>query len=476
MLIFDAKTTVVVLITLPLLVAAVSLFKKRSDYVFNIFSLLIGALYILLLSSTPIDNTPIEIAPLLVFSLDKYSWLYVLLIGICWFITMIYSYDYTLYNFQEKSRKFHAYLGIVISALTASGLSGSLFTLFIFYVISIPLTYPLLTIRQTMDSKQVGKMYLLSTLLPSFVILLPAILIIVYYSGNYNFSSGAYANIRDNEGLSSLLLLMFIWGFSKNSVAPFHFWLPKTSHAPAPVSALIHSVAAVQTGSIALIKIGVYVFGMDYLYQLNSYFFQTGWLTYLCGFTALYTAYKAYQTDDIKKRFSYSTVGQLSYIITAILIGTKTSIMGAMLHILTHSFAKMSLFYVAGYYNSFYGTVKTYRIAKIAPRTRWLVFTIGISGLSIAGFPFMAGYYSKDYMLLEEIHTKHYAAAIFLLLGSVINILYILPIIKAGIFGKIDEDIKIHPIPPGMKLAIFLCVAIVISFSFYTYYLIRFLN
>src|SRR5690606_8792478 len=130
-------------------------------------------------------------------------------------------------------------------------------------------------------------------------------------------------------------------------------------------------------------------------------------------------------TQNLKERFSFSTVGQLSYIITAILIGTEVSMHGAMLHIVTHAIAKLTLFFCAGAYLTSFGSVQAAHVAAAIPGRRWLGLTAIVSGLSISGFPFLAGYYSKDIMLLEEIHRHHYFAAAFLLAGSFLNFVYI---------------------------------------------------
>ncbi len=263
---------------------------------------------------------------------------------------------------------------------------------------------------------------------------------------------------------------------------PFHLWLPKSSFAPAPVSALVHTVGAVQTGTIAILKLGHFVYGEEYLYQLNNSFFLTGWVTYLCGGTALYTAYRAWKTTNLKERFSFSTVGQLSYILTAILIGTPAAHLGAILHIITHSLAKMTLFFNAGIFSTSYQATETYEVGKIAPSLPWIIASSGIAGLSITGFPFLAGYYSKDLMLIEEIHTHHYAAAVFLLFGSLINFFYIFPIIKAGFWPHIQniffkKDLKFavirHQLKPSMVLATAITTGGVLLFSRYIYIVAR---
>lgn len=75
-----------------------------------------------------------------------------------------------------------------------------------------------------------------------------------------------------SHGKASIILALIIVGLSKNCVAPFHLWLPTVSIAPAPVTAMIHSVASVQVGSIVLFKIAKYVYGMELLRELSDHF------------------------------------------------------------------------------------------------------------------------------------------------------------------------------------------------------------
>lgn len=408
-----------------------------------------------------------------VFLADKYSCLFAIIVNFAWLVTTIYSYSFIKYGFQEKAREFHFFLSLALTMVLATGFAGNMMTLFVFYIASIPFIYPLITLRATKEAKQAGKIYLQSTLIPALVIFLPATLLIYRELGHFDFGDAIPDNLIHQPIFASILLAMFIIGMSKNCVIPFNNWLPRTMLAPAPISALIHSVAAVKSGSIALIKIAVYVYGLEFLHKLSSKPYLAGSLTYLCGITALYAAYMAFRVNNLKTRLSYSTVSQLSYIITAILIATPTAILGALLHILTHSVAKITLFFIAGFYNCVYGTTDVNEIRKIAPYSKWLVACFGICGLSIAGFPLFAGYLSKDLMLIEELHSGNYAAALFLIAGSIINIFYIAPIIKAGFWSHKDPGFNIKPIPIGMKIAVTICMITLFLLSSYTYYLIR---
>ena len=450
--------------------------KRHNRVLFYGIALTISIMDVVLCFYCPL-GTRIILDPIpFLFIVDKFSKIFLLLISFSWLISIIYCFEFTKYHFQQKTTQFFLYLNILLTVVMLNASAGNMLTLFVFYFLGIPLTYPLIKIRGTSASKISAIKFLRQTLWPSLLILLPAALSVMAHVGNGPFASMKTLGAEQVSPLvGGILLAMFIVGISKNSVFPFHTWLPSTSPAPAPVSGLIHSIGTVKTGSIAIIKLAVYVFGLDYLQLLTSSFFTGGWICYLCGFTSLYTAYQALKTDDLKQRFGYSTVGQLSYIILAILTGSVNGIFAATLHIVTHGIAKSCLFYVAGFYNSVYKTVKVSEIGKIMPHTRFVAFVIAVCGLSITGFPFLAGFYSKDLMLLEEWNGHYYASAVFLVIGSFINILYIIGPIK-NVFNKQSEQVEKKPMPISMFITFVICVALIIGGNFYVPYIILFIK
>lgn len=453
---------IMAIILLPLLGALLTPIKKQNRKTYYLVTLFVSLFQLFIIIVTPI-NEQVEFG-FIEFMCDKYSWIFALTINISWIISIIYTYSYSKYNFQNQALKFYIYLHLTLFAVFANALAENLLTIFVFYILGILFTYPLLVLRHDEKSIKASRKYLIQTLIPPFVLVLPAIIITTQYLGTNSFSSiQTFQDISLNPYLAFLLLAMFVIGFSQNSIFPFHTWLPTLHRTPAPVSALIHSVAAVHAAPMAIIKVTTYIFGLDFIHFLTSHLFTGGMLIHLCGFTAIYTAYKAYKSNDLKERISYSTVGQLMYILIGILMGTPISMLGATLHILTHSIAKSGLFYAAGYFNSVHHTLNTAEIGKIAPNARVLVVFIAICGLSITGFPFLAGYYSKDTMLLEEIHLGHYTSVFYLLAGSVMNFFYILPIIKAG-FRKKTSATPVH-IPGNMKLVFIIIAAFILSFS-----------
>ena len=326
-------------LSIPLIYKAIYKLRTRRIYLHLIQGLIPLINIILLFPAFGITKTW-AIGSFEVFYLDKYAWLFLMLINLGWIITLIYSYSFTRYNFRNQQDRFYMMMAQVLVCTMGSALAGNLIVMFIFYVAGILLTYPLVKFRGTNEAKDSAIFYLKSTLGPAFLIFLPALIGVIYLGGFHNFSDGHLTGLVAHETISSFLLVCFVIGISQNAVMPFHKWLPMTAISPAPVSALIHSIAAVKTGSIAILKIAVYVYGLPFLHELTSHIFPGNLLFYLLGTTAVIAAWKALKTPNLKMRFAYSTVSQLAYIITAILVATPISIMAAVLHVITHSFSK----------------------------------------------------------------------------------------------------------------------------------------
>jgi multicomponent Na+:H+ antiporter subunit D len=467
----DPVSMALLLLTWPLLLNLLTIAKtkfKSSFYALSILST--GGMAFAAFSYGPTD-APIRLGRWISFSLDSSSWMFVIVIYTCWCMTLLYSIGYIKSHLSLKAESFHRYMNATLGFAIGAGMANNFFTLLFFYCASILTIVPLLTLRGDEPASRAAKFYIHSVLWPVLLIALPAIAL--NFPLDASFDSISIQQLGWSHGKASLILALIVIGLSTNCVAPFHLWLPRTSIAPAPVTAMIHSVASVQVGSVALLKVGKHVYGEPLLGEFCGRFGDTGWLLYLCGFTSLYTAYRAWKAQNLKERFSFSTVGQLSYIITAILIGTQQSTQGAMLHIVTHSIAKLNLFFFAGACLTCFGSVHAPQVANGIPGKRWLGVTAVLSGLSICGFPLLIGFHSKDMMLLEEVQRHQYSAAAFLLLGSLLNFVYIYPLIRATIRKPPATPPLSNPLPGTMTSAICLCTALIILMSLCPFLLLK---
>lgn len=469
-----------IIILLPLLEILTGGFARKYKKLHEITICLISIVSLIFSISLPISDAIyfIDFGFIkLKFMCDIYSYFFGILVNLVWIITNLYSYSYTSLSIHHhKINEFFKYLSLSIFCVAGICYSGDLITTVIFATLLTLITSPLIVQNATKEAVKARELYLITHLGSTIIFLIPAILAIWYFTGNLDYAKNNLLSSLNEDYLASAILFFFIFGISKNCLIPFHNWIIKTTVAPTPVSGLLHSVAAVKSGSIMILKVIIYIFGVNYIQKLTSNFFTGGWIFYLCGITAIYAACRAWKTQNVKHRFAYSTISQLSYILSSFMMATPLAITAGTLHIVSHSICKIVLFYISGIFSAVYGVYSTSEAAKLAPHIKFWIACLAFCGASIIGFPFLPGSFGKDYMIIEDLHTHHYASFIFLVAGSLINILYIYPIVKAGFFTKEPVEMKLQTIPFTMKLAIVIGILIAISMSLFINPLITFFN
>ena len=180
---------------------------------------------------------------------------------------------------------------------------------------------------------------------------------------------------------------------SKSGQFFLHTWLPDAMAGPTPVSALIHAATMVVAGVYLIARLyGVFFHGL----QIGGSSINA--LAIVGGITTLVGASMAFVQDDIKKVLAYSTISQLGYMTLALGVGAWTA---AVFHLTTHAFFKACLFLGAGSVShavhSFDMKKDMGGMRKFMPTT-YKTFLIG--SLALAGLPPLAGFWSKDEILL----------------------------------------------------------------------------
>lgn len=174
----------------------------------------------------------------------------------------------------------------------------------------------------------------------------------------------------------------------KSAQVGLHTWLPDAMEGPTPVSALIHAATMVTAGVFLLLR-------TSFIIDLSL--FTSSLIIFIGAVTALFGASVAVFQNDIKKVVAYSTCSQLGYMVFACGIGAYPV---AMFHLFNHAFFKALLFLSAGSVIHGFGDEQDMRkmggLHQIMPFT-YLCFLIG--SLSLMGFPFLTGFYSKDFII-----------------------------------------------------------------------------
>jgi NADH-quinone oxidoreductase subunit L len=197
----------------------------------------------------------------------------------------------------------------------------------------------------------------------------------------------------------------------KSGQFPLHTWLPDAMAGPTPVSALIHAATMVVAG----VFLGARLFPVFF----EGFSIGSGGINFMAaigGITVIIGAALAFVQDDIKKVLAYSTVSQLGYMVMALGVGAWVA---AIFHLFTHAFFKANLFLGAGSvshsgsHHSFDMKTDMGGLRRYMPETFW-TFVIGTAALC-GIFP-LAGFWSKDEIL---VNAKHNGFALFLVVGLV---------------------------------------------------------
>jgi multicomponent Na+:H+ antiporter subunit D len=375
-----------------------------------------------------------EIVPGLSVSLkvEPLGMIYALVASTLWIVNSIYSIGYMRGNNEPRQTTFYICFAIAIASAISIAFSKNLITLFLSYEILTLSTYPLVTHKATDEARKSGRKYLLLLIGTSMALLLPAIIITAAIAGTADFTAGGILAGKLTPILLSSLLALYVFGIGKAAVMPVHFWLPAAMVAPTPVSALLHAVAVVKAGVFSILKIVVYIFGVDTLTSSNA----ADWLIWIPAGTILLASLIAMTKDNLKARLAYSTVSQLSYIVTGALLATSAGVIGSGMHIAMHAVGKITLFFCAG---AIYVAAHKTEISELnglgrAMPLTFAAFTIGT--LSIIGLPPFGGTWSKWYLALGAIEADKLAIVAILMISSLLNIAYLLPIPFKAFFGK----------------------------------------
>jgi multicomponent Na+:H+ antiporter subunit D len=383
----------------------------------------------------------VELFPgvMLGFKVEPLGMLFALVAAGLWPITSLYAIGYMRAHHEENQTRFFVCFAVAIAAALAIAFSRNLLTLFIFYEVLSLSTYPLVTHHGTPEAKRAGRIYLGILLTTSVVFMLLAILWTWSVAGTTEFTAGGI--LRDSELPREhvwMLLALFAFGAGKAALMPFHRWLPAAMVAPTPVSALLHAVAVVKAGVFTVMKVVVFIFGVDYLAETNA----SDWLVGVASFTMIAAACVAMTKDNLKARLAYSTISQLSYIVLGAALVTNYSVLGGGMHIAMHAVGKITLFFVAG--ALLVGPHKA-NISDMAGLGRKMPWTFGaflIGSASIIGLPPLGGSWSKWYLVLGAVDAGQPLVVGVLMLSSLLAIGYLLPVVTTAFFAapKAGDD------------------------------------
>ena len=366
------------------------------------------------------------------FEVEPLGMLFAALASMLWIVNSVYSIGYMRGNGERHQTRFYACFAISLAAAMGVAFAGNLLTLFLCYEILTVSTYPLVAHKGDQATIRSARVYLGILMGTSISLFLPAILWTYGIADTLDFVPGGILESKIPGPAVGFLLALYVFGIAKAAIMPVHRWLPAAMVAPTPVSALLHAVAVVKAGVFSITKVITYIFGLDFLAAEPS----AEWLTPLASFTILAASAVALAQTNLKRMLAYSTISQLSYIIMAAAVLKPLSEIGAAVHMMSHAFGKITLFFAAGAIYVAAKKTELYQLHGIGRRMPWTMAAFTIGALSMIGVPPTAGFVSKWYILGGALEGGS-LLAVFTLIGStVLNAAYFLPIIYRAWFRE----------------------------------------
>ncbi|MDU8928837.1 proton-conducting transporter membrane subunit [Alisedimentitalea sp. MJ-SS2] len=371
----------------------------------------------------------------LAFHVEPLGLMFALIASGLWILTHLYGIGYMRGNNESHHARFFAAFSLAIAATMGLAFSANMFTLFLFYELLTISTYPLVAHKGTPEAMRGARTYLGILMGTSIALLLVAVIWTWAVTGTLDFQLGGILEGSVNGLMVPILLGLYAFGIGKAALMPFHRWLPAAMVAPTPVSALLHAVAVVKAGVFTMLKVGVYIFGIDFLAETGA----SEWLMWLAAFSIVAASVVALTKDNLKARLAYSTVSQLSYITLGMALATSMGVIGGGMHIAMHAMGKITLFMCAG---SIYVATHKTNISQMSGLGRampvtFIAFFVG--ALSIIGLPPLGGSWSKWLLIMGAASVEQWVMIGVLMASSLLNVAYLLPLVGKGFFLKGDE-------------------------------------
>jgi multicomponent Na+:H+ antiporter subunit D len=383
------------------------------------------------------------------YVLDPLSAYLAVIIALIGLLVTIYPVDAAFDVRPAKGVPLYPLVLLLLTGLMGVVLSGDLFHLFVFLEIYAISTYGLVSLGGDRGVFAALRYLLLGTVGSGLYLL--GVGFLYFSTGTLNMADMAeqLPAIADSPTVLGAMALIVIGLALKMALFPLHVWLPDAhSYSPPGVAALLAAVQ-VKAGAYGLIRILFDVFGPAYTGEGLPVSIA---LTYFGLAGILVGSVLAIQQTDIKRMLAYSTVAQLGYIGVGIGLATPLALVGALLHVLNHAVMKSGLFLVAGGIIQRTGLKSIPRFSGLGKRMPLTMTGFAIAGLSMAGVPPTAGFFSKFYLVWGAIELGNWLVAVVVVFSSLLTVVYFLRLFERIFVAEPEEAVVIDATEPSARI------------------------
>ncbi|MGM9593040.1 MAG: complex I subunit 5 family protein [Candidatus Onthomonas sp.] len=380
----------------------------------------------------------------LVFGFDECGRIFGVLFAAIFLLAGIFSLEYMEHD--HAPGRYNAFFLLTLWAMLGLAMARNLFTYYMCYELMTVLSLPLVIHEGTEGAQKAGMKYLGYSLFGASLALFGFFLLGSFCSST-DFIPGGTLSETGLLHQPMLLIAAFclLLGFGcKAGIMPLHFWLP-TAHpvAPAPASAVL-SATITKAGVLGILRVIYYLISPEAL--------RGTWVQYTMLTLALCTVFSgsmlAFKEKLLKRRFAWSTVSQVSYVLFGLFLLTADGLQGAILQVVFHAVCKTALFLTAGAIIHHTGCTYVDQLDGVGRRMPVLLGCYTLASLSLIGIPPFAGFVSKWQLVtagLAALPGFGLAGGIVLLTSALLTAGYLLPITINGYFKHGENDGRLRP-------------------------------
>jgi multicomponent Na+:H+ antiporter subunit D len=448
------KYSILLPVLLPFVAAPLFLIRRfysgRALRVLTYASVLTTSVMTLLLALL-YDGDALELARLtdnltLGLNADGMTRVFGCIVAVLWPITTLYGFDYLQYD--RRKARFFSFFVLSYGATLGVVFSANLVTMYFFYELLTLSTLPLVMHRMDDRARYAGKRYMLYSVGGASLGFVALVFFANFGGANAYFTLGGMLDPALTAGHETLLRTVFtlaFFGFGvKAAIMPLSAWLPAASVAPTPVTALLHAVAVVKAGAFACIRLTYYSFGTKIVRGTFAQYIPMA----AAIFTIVYGSARALRTNHLKRRFAYSTVSNLSYILLAVTLMSDAGLTAAATHMVSHAFVKIALFFCVGAALEREGAEYLDQIEGIGRRMPVTFGCFVVASAALIGLPPLPVFFSKwaiGEAAMELSSGWAYAVLAALLVSTTLTALYTLNIAVRAFFPLGSAAIKAKP-------------------------------
>ena len=391
----------------------------------------------------------------------------VTMLGLVTFVALlvqVYSLGYMKHNgeYDPGLGRYYAVHSLFVAAMLALVLADNLVFLYITWELVGLGSYLLIGFwYERRSAAEAAKKAFITTRIGD-VGLLIGIVLLFRATGTFDIST--LIHIAQNGGieqgtLNIAMFLIFLGAMGKSAQVPFHVWLPDAMEGPTPVSALIHAATMVAAGVYLVARLmPLFELTPTVLVVVAS----VGVVTFVFAGTI------ALVVTDIKRVLAYSTVSHLGLMMLSLGAG---GVGVALFHLVAHGAAKAMLFLGAGsVMHAMHEKTDIRKMGGLRRRMPITGWTFAIGAASLAGVIPLAGFFTKDEVLLRVLEYRHPVFIVLALFGVVLSALYMARLTFATFFGEPKSDhSEVHESPSVMTAPLLLLAIPAIGVGFFAF-------